>query len=98
MKSGYCSRPRRLPVNSVIIDALSLILGERADTDAVRKGADKAVIEAYFRVSGNSKLKTLLRENEIEWCDEMIVRREVSVRGSSRSFLNDTPATTSLLK
>ncbi|MDI6767850.1 MAG: DNA repair protein RecN [Bacteroidota bacterium] len=83
---------------SIIIDALSLVLGERADTEAVRKGADKAIVEGLFDVSGNQKLKTLLKQNEIEFSDEFILRREVSIKGQSRSFINDTPVTTTLLK
>ncbi len=83
---------------SIIIDALSLILGERADIGAVRKGAEKAVVEAHLTVAGDRRLKQLLEENEIEYQDEVIVRREVSVKGQSRSFINDTPATTALLK
>jgi DNA repair protein RecN (Recombination protein N) len=83
---------------SIIIDALSLILGERADTDTVRKGAEKAIVEAMFDVAGNRKLKELLEGNEIDFQDQLILRREVSVKGQSRSFINDTPATTTLLK
>ncbi|HEV8539031.1 MAG TPA: DNA repair protein RecN [Bacteroidota bacterium] len=83
---------------SIIIDALSLILGERADTEAVRKGAEKAIVEGCFNVAGNKQLQHLLAENEIEWQDQMIARREVSIKGQSRSFVNDTPVTTSLLK
>ncbi|MBI4810428.1 MAG: DNA repair protein RecN, partial [Ignavibacteriales bacterium] len=71
---------------------------ERADTEAVRKGAEKAIVEGLFDVSGNQKLKTLLKQNEIEFSDELILRREVSIKGQSRSFINDTPATTTLLK
>ena len=83
---------------SIIIDALSLILGERADSGAVRKGADRAVVEGVFAVADNRKLKALLAENEIEWQDEMIARREVSAKGQSRSFINDSPVTTAFLK
>jgi DNA repair protein RecN (Recombination protein N) len=83
---------------SIIIDALSLILGERADTDAVRKGADKAIAEGLFLVTGNQKLKSFLTQNEIEFSDELILRREVSIKGQSRSFINDTPTTTAILK
>jgi DNA repair protein RecN (Recombination protein N) len=83
---------------SIIIDALSLILGERADTDAVRKGADKAIVEALFSVSENGKLKKLLKENEIENSGDLILRREISMKGQSRCFINDTPSTIMLLK
>ncbi len=83
---------------SIIIDALSLILGERADSDAVRKGAEKAVVEAVFGSSDHQRLKRLLNENEIECNDDLILRREISVKGQSRCFINDTPATIALLK
>jgi len=83
---------------SIIIDALSLVLGERAETDAVRKGAEKAIVEASFDVGGNKKLKFLLEKYGIEFSDELILRREVSVKGQSRSFINDTPAPTGILK
>src|SRR5258706_253568 len=75
---------------SIIIDALGLIIGERADTDAVRKGAEKAIVEGTLAVAGDKRLKQLLDQNEIEFQDELIVRREVSVKGQSRSFINDT--------
>src|ERR1051326_7930497 len=83
---------------SIIIDALSLVLGERADTDAVRKGAEKAVVEATLSVEGNRVIRRFLEENEIEFAPELILRREVSIKGQSRSFINDTPTTTAILK
>ena len=83
---------------SIIIDALSLILGERADTDSVRKGTDKAVVEGIFGISLNKKLKLLLSEQSIEYSDELILRREVSVRGSSRCFVNDSPVSLNIMK
>jgi DNA repair protein RecN (Recombination protein N) len=83
---------------SIIIDALGLILGERADSDAVRKGAEKAIVEAMLPVAGNTHLKLLLEKNEIEFSDELILRREISIKGQSRSFINDTPSTTALMK
>ncbi len=83
---------------SIIIGALSLILGERADPAVVRGGTDKAVVEGIFRVGGNRKLLPLLAAQGIEGTDELIVRREVSSRGQSRCFLNDSPVTLSALK
>ncbi len=83
---------------SIIIDALSLILGERADSSMVRKGADKAIVEGAFIVTDNNKLRKLLAENSLDWQAEMIVRRELSVKGQSRCFINDSPATIALLK
>lgn len=82
---------------SIIIGALSLILGERASADVVRKGADKAIVEGVFTISDHKKLKTLHQENEIDFTNDLILRREVSSKGQSRCFINDTPATLSLL-
>lgn len=83
---------------SIIIDALSLVLGERAEAGSVRKGADKAVVEAGLGAAGNKRLAALLERNQIEWTDELILRREVSSKGQSRSFINDTPCTLGVLK
>lgn len=83
---------------SILIDALSLVLGERASADVVRKGSDKAVVEAIFGASGNKTVKQILQENEIDSLEEMILRREVSAKGQSRCFVNDTPVTLGLLQ
>ncbi|MBP1690928.1 MAG: repair protein RecN, partial [Bacteroidetes bacterium] len=83
---------------SIIIDALGLVLGERASTEAVRTGAEKAVVEAVFDCTGNVKVTSLLSANDLDATDELLVRREVSVKGQSRCFLNDSPVTLALLK
>ncbi len=83
---------------SIIIDALSLILGERATSDEVRSGAEKSVVEGIFTISGNKKVKKLLDALQIESDDEIIVRREVSQKGQSRAFVNDTPLPVTQLK
>ena len=83
---------------SIIIDALGLIIGARASAEVVRAGAEKAVVEGVFDTSGNRKIKALLKENELDDSDELIIRREVSAKGQSRCFVNDTPATISLQK
>lgn len=83
---------------SIVVDALSLILGERADSDAVRRGAEKSIVEAVFEPVGNKKLKLLFDENKIEWNEQLILRREVSTKGQSRCFINDSPATLALMK
>ncbi|HEX3072945.1 MAG TPA: DNA repair protein RecN [Ignavibacteriales bacterium] len=83
---------------SIILDAMGLILGERASSDVVRKGAEKSIIEAIFGIEGNPKVQELLKANEIEGDGELIVRREISLKGTSRTFLNDTPVTLNLLK
>lgn len=82
---------------STIIEALSLILGERASTEVVRKGAEKTVVEGVLEVAGNRKLKKLLEDDQIEFADELLLRREVSLKGQSRCFINDTPATLAVL-
>ena len=83
---------------SILIDALSLLLGERASADVVRKGAEKAIVEGTFDVSNSPKIQSLLKDNDIESSSEMIVRREVSVKGQSRCFINDSPVSLALLK
>jgi DNA repair protein RecN (Recombination protein N) len=83
---------------SIIIGALGLIIGERANTDVVRAGSDKAIVEGVFDISGNKKVRALLRDNELDGTEELIVRREISIKGQSRCFVNDTPITIGLQK
>lgn len=83
---------------SIILGAMGLLLGERASTESIRKGAKKTVIEGIFEVGKNESIAKLLDKNEIESDSELIVRREISAKGSSRAFLNDTPITLSILK
>jgi DNA repair protein RecN (Recombination protein N) len=83
---------------SIIIDALSLILGERANTDMIRRGSEKAIVEGVFGTTGNQKVKTLLTRNDIELQEDLILRREVSIKGQSRCFVNDSPVPLTVLK
>lgn len=83
---------------SIIIDALSLILGERATTEEIRTGAEKTIVEGIFTITGNKKVQRLLKDAEIECDDEIIARREVNQKGQSRAFVNDTPVPISQLK
>lgn len=83
---------------SIIIDALSLILGERADTAAIRKNSDKAIVEGTFDVSQNKNIKQFIKENDIDLSDQVILRRELSIKGTSRSFVNDTPVPLRIMK
>ena len=83
---------------SILIDAMGLLLGERASNEVIRKGASKSFVEGIFEVDGNKKVKQLLDENEIEQRPELIVRREISAKGSNRCFLNDTPVTLNVIK
>lgn len=83
---------------SILIDAMGLILGDRAATDVVRKGAEKSIVEAIFSVEGNKKLKILFEENDLDFSDELIIRREISLKGSNRCFVNDSPVSLSAIK
>ena len=83
---------------SIIVDALSLILGERSTVEEVRSGTEKSIVEGLFTISGNKKVQRLLDSSEIEFGDEIIVRREVNQKGQSRAFVNDTPIPISQLK
>ena len=83
---------------SILIDALGLVIGARATADVVRSGTEKAVVEAVFQVAGNKKLKALLEENELECGEELMIRREVSAKGQSRCFVDDSPVTLALQK
>ena len=83
---------------SILIDALSLVLGERASSDVIRRGADKAVVEAVFGVSGNRRVKNFIQTQEVEVGDELILRREISAKGHNRCFVNDTPVNLSAMQ
>ncbi len=83
---------------SILIDAMSLLLGDRASTDVVRKGAAKSVVEGIFNVDGNKKVKSILEENEIDCLSELIMRREISLKGSNRCFINDSPVPLNIIK
>lgn len=82
---------------SIMLDALSLLLGERAETKAISDKSRKSVIEAIFS-SPSPELSKLLTDNGIEWNSaELIARREISASGRSRAFVNDTPVTLPVL-
>ncbi len=83
---------------SIILGALGLLLGQRADSKAIKQGADKCVIEAYFDLSRYG-MTDFFEEYEIEYdATDCIVRRELTASGKSRAFINDTPVQLSLLK
>src|SRR5579872_2501443 len=87
---------------SILIDALALLLGERADSSVVRHGAERAVIGCVFEVEEGAAEKAVARvleENGIDAGDEaLILRREISANGKGRVFINNQPATVSVLK
>ncbi|TYP94007.1 DNA replication and repair protein RecN [Fodinibius salinus] len=82
---------------SIIIGALNMILGERADTNVIRQGADKAIAEAIIETGENEEIRQILEENAVTMRSEMILRREIRSSGS-RGFINDTPVTISVLR
>jgi DNA repair protein RecN (Recombination protein N) len=82
---------------SIILGAIGLLLGQRADVKAIRNGATKCVIEAHFDIA-SYQLQTLFDENEWEYEDECIIRRELSATGKSRAFVNDSPASLAQIK
>lgn len=75
---------------SIILGAIGLLLGQRADVRAIRVGASKCVIEACFDVS-NYHMQSFFDENGLDYEDECILRRELYVSGKSRAFINDIP-------
>ena len=81
---------------SIVIGALSLILGQRADTKVIRDELKKTVVEATFDVESYD-LFGFFEENDIDFAPECIVRREIMPNGRTRAFVNDTPVTLSLL-
>ena len=82
---------------SIILGALSLILGERADTSVLINKNEKSVIEGYFDVSNNEVFKTALANAELDYDPQCIIRREIAINGKSRAFVNDTPVTLNVL-
>jgi DNA repair protein RecN (Recombination protein N) len=80
---------------SILIDALSLCMGERSDASMVREGADAAHVTAEFEVRNDTR--ALLQSNALP-CEELIIRRVVYRNGKSRALVNETPVTATLLK
>lgn len=83
---------------SIILGAIAMLLGQRADSKNIKQGADKCVIEAHFDLS-RYNMKPFFDENDIEYdADDCIIRRELTAAGKSRAFINDTPVALSMLK
>nr|MDE7376049.1 AAA family ATPase [Muribaculaceae bacterium] len=84
---------------SIMLGALSLLLGGRADMKAIRDTAKKSVIEAVFDTRGFDALRPIFEANDLDWDDEMcILRRELSPTGRSRAFINDMPVSLQALR
>jgi DNA repair protein RecN (Recombination protein N) len=82
---------------SILLGALGLLLGDRADSGLLFDKSRKCVVEGKFTV-GKFGLKKFFDENDLDYSDETIIRREVTSEGKSRAFVNDTPVTISFLK
>jgi DNA repair protein RecN (Recombination protein N) len=82
---------------SIFLEALSLVLGERADTNALHDKSKKCIIEAEFNISGYN-LHDFFKTHELDYEENTILRREISPEGKSRAFINDSPAGIQLLK
>lgn len=82
---------------SIILGAIGLLLGQRADVKAIRRGASKCIIEARFEIAAYG-MQPFFEANDLEYEDECILRREVYASGKSRAFINDTPASLAQMK
>ena len=83
---------------SVLLGAISMLMGERSDAKTVREGADKCVIEGHFDISALA-MEDFFEENELEYdAHDCIIRRELSASGRGRFFVNDSPVSAALLK
>ncbi|MBR5532439.1 MAG: DNA repair protein RecN [Bacteroidales bacterium] len=82
---------------SILVGALGLLAGAKPDTKSISPGANKSIIEGVFDIS-NLSLKAIFEDNDIDYEEETIIRREINESGKSRAFINDTPVSVSLLK
>lgn len=83
---------------SIILGAIALLLGQRADSKLIKKDAERCVIEAHFDID-NYNIQTLFEENDIDYdAEDCILRREITASGKSRAFVNDTPVALMTIK
>jgi DNA repair protein RecN (Recombination protein N) len=83
---------------SIILGAISLLLGQRADTKAIKSGAERCVIEAHFDLS-RYQMESFFNDHDIEYdATDCILRRELTASGKSRAFINDTPVQLTLMR
>lgn len=83
---------------SILLDSLGLVLGKRAETSLIRRGADKLSVTAVFDCPNNPELKSLLAENDIEAAGELMIKRSLSTSGTGKIFVNDEPVSAKVLK
>ncbi len=82
---------------SILLGALGLILGDRADTQSLANNTKKCIVEAEFQIKKYA-LQNFFKKNDLDYFDLAVVRREISSNGRSRAFINDTPVNLNLLK
>lgn len=82
---------------SIILGALSLILGDRADSSVLTDKEQKCIVEAQFDTSTNNAFKAISEREDIDWEQPTIIRREINKNGKSRAFVNDTPVNLTIL-
>src|SRR5947207_4861077 len=82
---------------SIIVGALGLILGERADSTVLVNKGKKCFVEGIFEVSNKSAVKNFLEKNDFDEGEQLLIRREIGSNGKSRAFVNDSPVTLSQL-
>ncbi len=83
---------------SILMGALDLVLGKRADTAVLKNKEKKCIVEAYFSVKANEAIKDFFAANDLDNETDILIRREIASNGKSRSFVNDTPVNLSQLK
>lgn len=83
---------------SIIVGALGLILGERADSTVLVNKEKKCIVEGVFKADTKKAVKSFLKENELDSEEELVLRREIGTNGKSRAFINDTPVNLSQLQ
>lgn len=82
---------------SILLGALSLILGQRADTSYIQDGYDKCIVEGYFNIRAYH-LNQFFETHDLDYAENTIIRREILQSGKSRAFINDTPVNVAVLK
>ena len=83
---------------SILVDALGLVLGDRADSNVVRHGAKRAEICAYFDIEKLNHVQTWLKDHDFDSADECVLRRIISAEGRSRGYINGSPSPLQLMK
>src|SRR5687768_5920435 len=76
---------------SILVGALSLILGDRADTSVLMDRNRKCFVEGLFSTVQKKDVRAFLKENDLDADEEVVIRREINTNGKSRAFVNDTP-------